>query len=517
MENGTAIIETLTPAAPRGGADSGDRALIVEALKALRKRRRYTRPYVEYYQGDQPLTYSSQKYSDYFKQMVARYHENICPAVIDAITDRLQVTGIVLESLTGDEQIETPIPDEDPPTPPAPGKPQDLEAMMEAIPPAPIKPTADPLASQLWAIWRTNRMTRRAGRVHKEATKLGDAFVIVWEDPEIANSPRIWTQDSRMIHVHYDPETEAIDWAAKFWIAEDGRARCNLYFRDRISKYQTQNPVRPVDGLPGDKVAWTSAGGDSANPHDRVPVFHFANDADLAEYGDSELRDVLPVQDALNKSVADMLVAMEFAAYPQRWATGMSSEVDPVTGRDKEDFKPGIDRLWRTADELAKFGEFTPADLSKFIEVKNSFKAAAADVVGIPAHYMQMTPGAWPSGESLKTSEARFVAKVIDRQSSFGQTWSEVMAFAAAIAGIELDRQIEITWKDASPRSDLDAVLIAQGKLAVGVSQEQNQRELGYTEEEIARMRSETQMKAQADTELKLQELNAAPDFGEEP
>jgi hypothetical protein len=58
------------------------------------------------------------------------------------------------------------------------------------------------------------------------------------------------------------------------------------------------------------------------NPYGVVPVFHFANNADLGMTGRSELEAAMPVQDGLNKSVLDMLVAMEFSAYRQRWAAG---------------------------------------------------------------------------------------------------------------------------------------------------------------------------------------------------
>lgn len=507
------VIELLTPATPGRSALEGEsRGRIREAITALRKRAGETSDYVAYYAGVQPLTYASDKYKDYFARVVARYRENMCPAIVDSITDRLQVTGTVIEAGEAPEEVETPIPRE----PPAPGE-------IPAPPPAPKATPEDIAGSQLWSIWRANRMDLRAGRVHKEAVKMGDSFVIVWKDPETSN-PRIYPQDSRRIYVHYADETEVIDWAVKVWIAPDKRARANLYTRDVIERYETAQPIRPSLGLPSEKAVFVpladAEDGDGptvANTWDQVPVFHFANDADIGEYGSSELRDVLPIQDALNKSVADMLVAMEFASYPQRYATGLQQETDPVTGKEKLAFQPGVDRLWLSGDTDAKFGEFSAADLDQLINVQNRFKAAAADVVGVPAHYMQMTPGSWPSGESLKTSESRFVAKIEDRQIAFGNVWADVLTFCAAIAGIDLPGQIAVNWKNASPRSDADMATVATAKKQVGVSNEQLQRELGYTEEQIAQMRGEAQASAEVEADITAKKFgSAAGGFGDE-
>lgn len=486
---------------PAAGDVSGQ-VLIKPALQALRTRVQQMRVYRRYYDGQHPLTYASEAYREYFAQMVSKYRENLAPAVIDAITDRLTVTGVSISTNEAPEDTETPIPQ---------GQQPDVE-------PAPTVRPEDAIAAQLWAMWQTNRLDLRSDRVHRGATRDGDSFVLVWEDPEIPSSPRVYPQDAWNVVVHYDPETEVMDWAAKFWMQTDKRGRCTLYFRDRIERYITVQQVKTaMYGLPSGNSDWRPFAGDATgpvvdNPYDRVPMFHFANDADIGEYGKSELTDVVPIQDALNKSVADMLVGMEFAAYPQRWATGMQVENDPVTGKPRA-FKPGVDRVWQTDSEQASFGSFEAIDLDQLINVQNRFKSAAADVAGIPAHYMQMTPGEWPSGESLKTSEARFVAKVAKRQKAFGATWSQVVDMMAAIAGIEVPGMLDIQWTNPSPRSDMDAVLIAQGKKLVGVTDEQNQRELGYTEEEIARMAEESDAAATKALERQ-QELASDQPFG---
>ena len=91
-----------------------------------------------------------------------------------------------------------------------------------------------------------------------------------------------------------------------------------------------------------------------------MPVFHFANNADLAEFGRSELEPAMPVQDGLNKSVLDMLVAMEFAAYRQRWAAGIEMTID-ADGNPAAPFKAGVDHVWIAENPGARFGDFDGA------------------------------------------------------------------------------------------------------------------------------------------------------------
>jgi len=77
---------------------------------------------------------------------------------------------------------------------------------------------------------------------------------------------------------------------------------------------------------------------------------------------------VIPLQDALNKTNADRLVAAEFMALPQRYMIGIEPTIDPDTGRPVPMFVPGADRVWQTANPDAKFGQFDAAELSQLRE-----------------------------------------------------------------------------------------------------------------------------------------------------
>jgi hypothetical protein len=229
------------------------------------------------------------------------------------------------------------------------------------------------------------------------------------------------------------------------------------------------------------------------NPNDQIPVFHFGNNARVGMYGKSELTDVIPLQNALNKSVADMLVGMEFQAWPQRWVTGLEVQIDSATGKPIKPWEPGADRVWTVGASDAKFGQFDPAGLEQFIKVQEAFRLEIARVSRTPLHYLMPMTGQWPSGESLKTAESAFTSKVKRRQIAFGNVWEDVMRFALRVEGREVTSHLSALWADPTPRSDMDQVKIAELKAKLGVSQDQNLRELGYSDEEIERMKDEKQ------------------------
>lgn len=442
--------------------------IIKSALKKLSARSANYRKYAEYYSGKHNLCFASERFRNAFGDLFRKFADNLMPAVIDAVKDKLQVTGFVVEE-------------------------------------------GDDLADRAWEIWQRNRMHRQASEVHLESLRSGDAYVIVW--PDAKGNARIHPQKAQLCSVTFDEEEPGkIVSAVKVWLTGALRVRLNLYFPDRIEKYITKNTY--PNGLPDGPAAFEEfhAPGEAwplVNPFDVVPVFHFANNASVGEPGHSELVNVIPLQDALNKAVLDKMVAMEFGAFPQRYAIGLEVDTDPVTNKPVAPWT-GVERFLTIGSPDAKFGQFESGDLSQFLAVQDSFRAEIARVSGTPMHYLMLGSGDFPSGEAMKTAEARFLAKVRDRQTSFGGEWENVMALALRMedAGNE-DLQLFVQWSDPAPASQkeqLDSLTVKQG---LGVSETQLLTEAGYGMADIARMQAENAARAAAESEIVAREFNA--------
>lgn len=380
-----------------------------------------------YYAGEHSLSFATEKFANTFGDLFREFALNLCPAVCDAIKDKLKITGFGVRSEERDR--------------------------------------SRTLSADVNEIWRANRMAIRAGEVHKEALKNGDAYVIVW--PAADGTVQIFPNSAETCTVGYDEEMPGrVKWAAKYWRTRDKRTRLNLFFPDRIEKFISKDAQ---DGFLPNAESFTptvesarSIASKNAeerdesrtlnNPFGVVPVFHFANNADIGSFDVSELEPAIPVQDGLNKAVLDMLVAMEVCAYRQRWAAGIEIQYDK-DGNAAAPFKAGIDHLWLAEDPDAKFGDFAAADLEQFLKVKDGFRIDIASVTGTPLYYLMPQVRGFPSGESLRKAETRFVAKVRDRQEQFGTVWEDVMTFALRIAG-HANAAVTTEWEPASPLTE---------------------------------------------------------------
>lgn len=443
-----ANIAALENAAPTWQDFFDDTKPVLElALNHLSQQRPLYSLYASYHGGDHRLLFATQKFKSTFGQLFQSLKDNLMPGVVEAFTDRLLVTGFTVEE--GDQQ------------------------------------TGD----QAWQIWRDNRMDERALETHQEALQCGDAYVLVWPDDE--GRARIFPQRADLCVVRYSEEQPGeVRWAVKVWRNDENFVRANVYYPDRIEKYVTRNKARGADLIQrASSFVQFEAPGEAwplANPFGRVPIFHFANSAGLGQYGNSELKNLIPLQDALNKALADMLVAQEFAAFPQRWATGIEADYDDA-GAAKTPFKPGIDRLWTSASEEAKFGQFDAAQLEQYLKVHDSLRSEIARVAGVPLHYLMMNTGNFPSGEALRIAEGRLVKKVTRKQTAWGNVWENVLAFALEVEG-QSAAQFSAQWEPAATYSETEELNNLLVKKQLGASDEVLLAEAGYGEKEIAAM-----------------------------
>lgn len=422
-----------------------------------------------YYDGEHRLAFASEKLNSAFGRLFKAFADNLMPTVVETVKDRLKLDGF---TVAGQKRPDGTV------------QRQSVDAIDE--------------------IWRRNRLLVRANQVHLDSLIEGDSYIIVWPNAQDDDFPTFYPNQATSVVIDYDQEQPGyIIRAAKARVDDDKRYRLTLYFRDRIEKYITQHPITS-GGLPDrantfQRFELPAEPWPIPNPYDKVPVFHFANRASIGMPGCSELREAIPLQDALNKSVADMLVASEFYGVPQRWVTGLEDE--EVIKEARRRFQLVAGGLWATTDKEAKFGEFSAADISKFITVSETFRKEIARVSRTPLHYFSLE-SAFPSGESLRVSESPLIRKVKDRQETWGAVWSDAMRFALQISG-RGNFEPEAKWLNAETRDDDGEVQRAATKVSqLQIPYEQVWRELGYSEEQIAIFSAERLVRQKEQIEL---------------
>lgn len=414
----------------------------------INKRRKLISNYNDYYAGRQKNTFVGAQLETEFGDKLTDLSCNRCAPVVDTIADKLQI-----DSFQDRSQFD--------------------------------------LGDEATAFWNDNDMDLLAGEVHTEALVTGDAFVIVW--PDANGTPIVYPQKTEQMAVLFDYERRTVAVAAKAWQVRGGFWRVNLYYADRLEKYIS---TRPDAILPNVEASWLQHEDDGDNMwpiyHDfgRVPVFHFSTNARTGSYGKSELADIIPLQDRLNQTLANLAIAEEFQSYRQRWATGIQPQFDD-DGNPVSPFKngSGAGRLWITSEEGVKFGEFSAADLNQFGAIIEGHEKLIARTARVPMHYL-LQSGQPPSGEALKTAEAPFIAKITDRERAFGVVWAQVMDFIM-LRTLNKESRLKTMWKSPESRSDQDFWSQAVVKRELGVSPAQILKEGGYSDEQIERFPDE--------------------------
>lgn len=409
---------------------------VERAVKAFRndgQNNRY-QTYREYLDGKHPLQFATPKYKSAFGNLLEALAYDRTNPVVDAMADRMQVTGF--QAKTDSTQIAA----------------QDL--------------------------WDSNAMERREGEVEKEAFGMGDGYLIVETHPETGDV-HIWPNDADKVRVFFGDEVPGeIEFAAKQWRLADGHMRLNIYKRGVIEKYISRTKIHVTtvtsaalfERYEPEGQSWTF----ELTVPDVVPVFHIANNGRTGRYGESELLHVIPMQDALNKTITDLLVAMEFGAFPQKVVMGLDDlppEETPEGQASRKKlaaFELGIDRIMRITGASAKVAEFQAVALAQFISTAEFFDKTVSRISRVPIHYLTMA-GEFQSGQSKRMSEAPFVAKIVDRQRAFGDVYGQAVQYGLRLQGKVDSEWITPIWQSAAPLSREDELDIAMRKQALGV------------------------------------------------
>ena len=414
----------------------------------------------DYYRGRHPLLYAGSKFRAAFGNLFSGFADNFCSLVADAVDERLDVEGFRM------------------------GADKDLDADKDA-----------------WKIWQTNGLDDWGQRAHLEALVKGLSYALVWADEDNDESPEVTIEDALQVTVALDPASHDRLAGFKRWTSEDGNVLGTLYLPDRIEKYQMDtdsgSPITPL--FVAGRYGWIkrTVPGEEwpiKNPLGEVPIVPFINRPNLRGEGESEIAQMIPDQNAINKLVLDLLVASEFTGFRQRWVTGLDVPNDPDTGQPIEPFQAAVDRLFVAESPDVKFGEFSVGDLANYTGAIEMLVQHIASTTRTPAHYLNGQSGSFPSGESLKATETGLVAKSKRKQRIFGESWEEVIRLSFKILGDARGdiQDSETIWRDPESRTEAehtDAV-VKMGSAPISIPQEMLWEELGFTPQQISRAKA---------------------------
>lgn len=296
-----------------------------------------------------------------------------------------------------------------------------------------------------WGLWQANGMDARQSAVHTDALVYSRAYITVWPDEAIG--ARIAGESPLAMYgrpVLDDPMR--LEYAVKTATMPDDSQQAVLYNDEAAYKFvQTKTTWSLVEVVPHNLGV--------------VPVVPMLNDPDLLGRTMSEIEPLLPIQDRIVETLSDRLMAQKYSAFRQRWATGLVIPEDD-NGQPVEPFNAAVNRLWTAEDTDVRFGEFSETPLGPYLEAVDADVRHMAALAQVPAAYLL---GGMDniSADAITAAESGLMARVEDKQASYGETWEQVMRLALSAAGDEAaasDLSSEVIWRETETRSP--AVLV---------------------------------------------------------
>lgn len=316
----------------------------------------------------------------------------------------------------------------------------------------------EPVASPEWEFWQKNGLDERQSRVHEAAIAFGHSYVVV--ENEDGQAKVTGLHPLRTTALFADPGNDltpmAIIHVARPW--REGRPGRMIVWDD---KYRYEFEL-------GEESSRLSRAG---VPHgfDECPGVRFSAYLDLMGRTVGLVEPLIPVQDRLNQTVFDLLVAQTYTSFRARWFSGVTPPMqmqlvrDPDTGKDV--YRPVIDpatgmpkarKMPRGATDItflekegARAGSFDATPLGGYIESADAAFRQISALSQVPPHYL-LGQIANLSAEALEAARMSQAAALRHLMRSFGESWERVFRLARQVEGVHLVEDVagEVLWRD---------------------------------------------------------------------
>lgn len=367
------------------------------------------------------------------------------------------------------------------------------------------------------AIWANdladqNKFGQLQDDVHEATLADRETFVIAEWDEEKGHV--VWTQNQRLVDVQAggdgmgvwmsyenDDPRQKPKFAVKQWIETQYDVNNTphtyifrtVYYPDRMERFYYDYGWQPYEGTDpetGEILApavesWVDREGNPLG----IPVAHFINRKYQSEHWEA-----IPSQDAVNKTLLDILAANDLTAFKMFFGFGFypTTDGEPPNKDNSNLMKVGPAQFNGTSKKPqdASLQEVEGADNSPLVDFLVELILLVCSVTDTPVSRF-ITTAQVASAETILAQKQALRDKAEDRRGRFGDSWANLQKISRritnAFSGTGLNENIEFmpTWK-----SDKTLDEISQKIEVLGITQEQAWKEIGYSPDVIDEMKS---------------------------
>lgn len=320
---------------------------------------------------------------------------------------------------------------------------------------------SDPDFAEPWQWWQRNRMDARQTGVHRAAVQYGAGYATALPGQYGRGLPGPAVSlysPLQMTAVYQDPVSDEWPFLA---LAEDRDGRgarfLSLFDDELVYRFGVEDGPWP-GGMPPASSVEIGRGrlvflDAQAHGTGVCPVVRYQDRNLLA--GEEQFGIVEPlfaIQERIDETTFQMMVAQYFAAFKQRYVLGW------VPKNEQEELKAGAARIWYLDEDPAdvKIDELGETSVSGYLESAVAAKRDFAAIGQIPAQALGVDGISNISDATLAGLEAAKNREAGEITTSLGESHEQLLRLCAYIDGnmpAADDYDSEVRWKDFEARS----------------------------------------------------------------
>ena len=344
--------------------------------------------------------------------------------------------------------------------------------------------------------WNNSRLPSRQMAIYRAALTFGHSFTLTTKR-SMRGDERVLTKSISPLDtsaVFEDPANDDVPYAALHIIERPSAERefGSAYMWKGEEQYKVR--FRSLTDMTDLQVSSPTLHGARC-----TPVTRFAADVDTEGRTTGVIEPLMAVQDRINQTVFDLLVAQTFASFKVRTVTGMAPPIkrdasgNPILDENGNyqplDVQLNARRQMWAEDPDVRFGTLDHTPLDGYIQAIQTATNHLAALSQTPPHYL-LGHIVNLSADALTAAELGLTRLVEKLRYEFGQSWKCVMTLAADYRGETLDKSnFDVLWRDMSGKSmvqQAEALGILSEKLGVP-SRALWERVPGITSSDLAR------------------------------
>ena len=340
---------------------------------------------------------------------------------------------------------------------------------------------ASEVADQIWAAWQANKMDAHQSPIHRACLAYGTSYVRVLPGEPF---PVMLGRSPRQVTTAYGSDPDWPEYALEVIDGRDGRF-FELYDATHVYRFMDDTTAKRM----GEEADMAHPAYLDAAEHGATvcPFVRYSNLEDLEYTPHSEITPVMPLQDQLDLTTFNMLVAQHYGAFRQRYVIGWTSD------SENEKAQAAASRMWTFDDDAKdiKVGEFAQTDLTGYLESRKAAIENMGVISQVPPHNLigQMVN---LSAEALVAAEVGANRKKDDRETSIGESHEQMAWLTGKYMGLTLSQGAQVRWKETEARS-LAQTVDALGKMVtmLGVPAEATWPKIpGVTQQDVDEWKS---------------------------